>query len=376
MHSTLSRVPVGDSARPDLLDRQLRRYCPQYLGAVRTLAARDSRLADLALSFPTLLFALAVPRRGFDPACAIKRAIDGAPLAEVAAAADVPLWLRKLPPEAPLRALAKLPDGPSFRRQIANHLPSRKSAPVWLQAVSEISELADETVATWIARETARDKQSIKLERLRLVGLWAWFSMQPETLGYSLIEKRWTPDVRIRSALDAADDWRTTISLHVNLGREPITELWLRPTRVYDYDFEPLASVSEITEEATAMRNCLRTYGSTLAHNRARLWSVRKDGQRVATLSIALRNQDPLLNVVELKGPGNSRAQVEVWWAARQWLYKHRLPYVDPKPRKWGSVLDRAIWTCLWRPYWLAKRRIPEWLPWHRRGRRSMRCSS
>jgi hypothetical protein len=32
--------------------------------------------------------------------------------------------------------------------------------------------------------------------------------------------------------------------------------------------------------------------------------------------------------------------------------------------RKWGTVpLDRATWRSLWRPYWLAKRRIPEWLP-------------
>ena len=59
-------------------------------------------------------------------------------LAEVAAAADMPLWLRKLPPEALSRPIAKLPDGKSFRRQIANHLPSRKVAAIWLQAVADI----------------------------------------------------------------------------------------------------------------------------------------------------------------------------------------------------------------------------------------------
>jgi hypothetical protein len=25
--------------------------------------------------------------------------------------------------------------------------------------------------------------------------------------------------------------------------------------------------------------------------------------------------------------------------------------------------LDRETWVSLWRPYWLAKRRIPDWLP-------------
>lgn len=348
----------------DLLERQFRRYCPQFQGAVRALATRHSRVADLALSFPTLLFALAVPRRGLDPACAIGRAIDGAALAEVAAAADVPLWLRRLPPEALSRALAKLPDSNAFRRQIANHLPSRKSAPIWLQAVSEMAGLADEAVALWIARETARDMRSVKLDRLRLVGLWAWFSTRPDTFGHGMIQKRWTPDVRMAAALDAAYDWRTTISLHLNLGREPVADLWLRPARVCGYDFEPLASASEIAEEAMAMTNCLRGYGYDLAHNHARLWSMRRNGQRVATLNVTCNPREPLPSVVELKGPKNSAAPVEVWWAARQWLNMHGLLQVDPKWRAWCSVpLDRATWTSLWRPYWLTKRRIPEWLP-------------
>ena len=327
---------------------------------------RHSRVADLAVSFPALLFALAVPRPGLDPARAIERAIEGVSLAKVAAAADVPLWLRRLPPEALSRPIASLPDGEVFRRQIANHMPrSPKVAPIWLQAVADIGDLAHEAVAAWIAREIAREKRSMNLNRLRRVGLWAWFSGQPDTLGRSMIQQPWTPDMRIGSALDAADDWLTNIGLHVNLGREPIADVWLQPARVAGYDFLPLASVSDITEEAAAMRNCLRTYGYRLAHNRSRLWSVRKDGQRVATLSVAPGGYyDPLPNIVELKAAGNAEAPLEVWWAARQWLHMHDLSQVDTKRRDWGTVpLDRATWISLWRPYWMAKRRIPEWLP-------------
>src|SRR5215212_5862007 len=127
MQSIFLRAPVGGSARSDALERQLRRYCPPFQRAVRSLAAQNSRLTDLALSFPALLFALAVPRPGLDPACAIARAIEGDTLAEVAAAADVPLWLRRLSPEAFTCRIATLPDGKVFGLQIANHLPSRKA---------------------------------------------------------------------------------------------------------------------------------------------------------------------------------------------------------------------------------------------------------
>jgi hypothetical protein len=326
---------------------------------------RHPRIADLAASFPAVLFALAVPRPGLDPARALALAIEGVALAEVAAAADVPLWLRRLPPEALACPIMKLPDGELFRRQIANHLPrSPKLTPTWLRAVADVAELAYEAAAVWIARELVREPRSVKLDRLRLVSLWAWFSGQPGTLGHSLIEGPWLPAMRFGSALSAANRWQTSITLHVNLGRESIADMWLQPAHIAGYDFQPLASTAAIAEEAAAMNNCLCTYGYSVAHNRSRLWSVRRDGQRVATLNVARRYRDPLPNIVELKAAENTEASLDVWWAARQWLHMHDLSKIDMKRRAGETVpLDRDAWVSLWRPYWLAKRRIPQWLP-------------
>ncbi|MBR0867562.1 hypothetical protein JQ614_39010 [Bradyrhizobium diazoefficiens] len=77
--------------------------------------------------------------------------------------------------------------------------------------------------------------------------------------------------MRIDAALSAAEDWRTIVALHANLGRQPIADMWLRPGRVAGYEFLPLDSIAAITEEAKAMRNCLNTYGQNLAHNRSRV---------------------------------------------------------------------------------------------------------
>lgn len=365
MTSHLLLAPRRVAGRTDLLERRLRRYHPRFQGAVRSLALRHPRLADLAASFPALLFALSVPRARLDPARAIAGVIDGSPLAEAAAAAGVPLWLRKLPPEAFARPIPGLPDGELFRRQIANHLPrSPKLAPTWLQLVADAAEFAHEPMAAWIAREFNREPERVKTARLRPICLWAWFSSEPATLGHDLIERPWTPNMRIDAARSAASDWRTVVALHVNLGRTPIVDMWLRPGRMAGYDFMPLDSMTAIVEEARAMRNCLRTFGNSLAHNQARLWSIRKDGERLATLRIARRYHDPLPNLVELKGPGNTEVSREVWWAARQWLHKHDLSQIDMRRFEWGTApLNRESWMSLWRPYWLAKRRIPHWLP-------------
>lgn len=365
MTSNLVQAPRRAAARSDLLERRLRRYHPRFQGAVRALATRHSRIADLAASFPALLFALAVPRPGFDPAPALARVIDGLALAEAAAAADLPLWLRKLPPEALARPITGLPDGERFRRQIANHLPrSPKLAAMWLQVVADVAQLAHAPAAVWIACEFARESRSVNPARLRLISLWAWFSGQQATPGHALIERPWTPDMRMGAAVAAADNWRMIVALHMNLGRRPITDMWLETAQVAGYDFLPLTSIAAITEEADAMRNCLKTYGYNLAHNRSRLWSVRRNGERVATLRVACRYRDPLPNIVELKGAGNTDVPRELWWAARQWLHMHDLPQINMGPRDWDTaLLDRASWLAIWRPYWLAKRRIPAWLP-------------
>jgi hypothetical protein len=254
MTSNLLPAPCQGTRRSDLLERRLRRYHPRFQEAVRALAMRHPRTADLAASFPALLFALAVPQARLDPACAIACVIDGAALAQVAALAGLPLWLRKLPPEAFAGPIPRLPDGDLFRRQIANHLPrSPKLASTWLQLVADAAELAHEPMAAWIAREFVREPRQVTPARLRLIGLWAWFSCQPETFGHDLIERPWKPDMRIGAARSAASDWRMIVALHANLGRLQISDMWLRTGRIAGYEFVPLNSIAAIADEAKAM---------------------------------------------------------------------------------------------------------------------------
>lgn len=359
------RVDAQNSARSNFVERKLRRYRPELQHKVRALAGRHSRLADLALSFPALLVALSVPRAGFNPEFAISQVIRGVPLADLARTAQIPLWLRKFAPDAFVRAIPKLPLENDFSRRIVNHLPcSSKVAPVWIEAVANTVEWGHEPLAIWIARHLARDPKSVDLERLRLICVWAWFSGRPETQAHRTIKRPWTPSTQFGTAIQDAHKWRAAVGLYVNLGDEVIADVWMQPQTVGGYDFVPLRTFTDIAEEADIMRNCLYLYGDTLVHNCSRLWSVRKDGERIATLEIGCNGDQPLPNVYELKSVGNKAAPVEVWRAARRWLQMHDLMQLNTDRLAWDSVpLHRTVWTKLWKPYWLAKRRIPKWLP-------------
>src|SRR5262249_52422585 len=115
-------------------------------------------------------------------------------------------------------------------------------------------------------------------------------------------------------------------------------------------------------EEAAAMENCVRTYGEAAARGWVRLWSVRKDGVRVATLEVTRHESVPLPFIRQLQLAKNAAAPVELWLVAGKWMGMQDLMpaamVVPPLERG-----DTATWRALWKPYWLAMRDMPWWLP-------------
>jgi hypothetical protein len=342
----------------------LARYRPELQSAARALAERHIRLAELSASFPALFVALARPRARFDPEPVIANVIAGAPLAALADAARVPLWLRKMPPKMFSGPIPELPDGLYLRRRIANHLPVRaKGAHDWLEMVSRSANLAHEPFALWCAQLAERDRRKAR-GRLERLALWAWFSTEPATRAHGFITRRWSPEMELKAAFAAAEDWYQTVYLYAYLGDWTIRDVDLNPGNVGGFDIRPLRSAEEIVAEARAMKNCVRTYGPELKRGTERLWSVQRRGRRVATLCVAWRCGDPLPLVAELKLSRNRKAPPELWLIARKWLNGQDLLQLNRWKKPWPpTYLDRDMWRELWKPYWMAKRRFPEWLP-------------
>jgi hypothetical protein len=322
-------------------------------------------LADLAVSFPALLYALATSRSAFDSGETVNGVIRGEKLSHLARLAGIPLWLRKFSPEALAESIETLPDGDKFRRNVGNYIPrSPKLGRIWLRAVGRAYALADEPFALWIAREVSRNASRVEMDRLRLVGIWAWYSTNVPSEVTKACSEKWHDATNFTNALAASVAWRQALALDLSLGENPVQDMWLSPADLHGYEFVPLSSSRDILEEAVAMKNCLRTYGGRVARNRCRLWSLRKDGARAATSELALRHPDPCPRIVQLKTPNGDHAPAEIWWVAHAWVGSHDLAGINTTPasgQKW--IIDQQRWVSLWRPYWLAKRRIPPWLP-------------
>lgn len=372
MLTHIERVPAGAKAvaRPVAppIERRLSSYRAAVQPRVRSVAARHPWLADLAVSFPALLFALAFPRKIADADAALRLVLAGAPLASVAACARVPIWLRSFPPQAFAKPLPLLPDGHDFRRRIANHFPtSWKLAPRWIDNVGLSFDVGDAEIALWFAREAPlRDKKKQRyarkrVDRRRLVALWAWFSERaPAT---SPMPTPWRAELQWKAAVAAACTWRDAQTLILYLGGGAVADGWLEDGAMEGYAFVALRTAADIEAEAAEMKHCIRTYGASIVGNDYRLFGVRKDGERIATLALRA-DHGPLPNIDEISGVENKPAPAEVWLAARRWLHAQDAPPVNEKRLAYRDVkFDPEAWRTLWRPYWLAKRRIPDWLP-------------
>ncbi len=320
-------------------------------------------MADLAVTFPALLFVLAVQHRRIDTEALRCLAIAGAPLKVLARSADLPMWTRKLPPEAFGRLLTHLPRHETYARQIANHLPKRaRQASRWLDNVSRACEYGDEAFAVWVARKHGTDR--LHDFGMRQLALWAWFSVRPHLDRHGLLERRWSPEIEKFTARKASLAWRDRMSLHVTIGDAAIEPLWLEAKIVDGFDFVPLLSAKAIHDEARHMDNCVRSYGPDIATNEERLWSMRRDGKRVATLSVGIHGDLGLLTITQIKGPKNVNVPREVAIAAKRWIDSTDIIALEIIPKNWNDLMPPVkAWVEFFKPYWMERRRIPLWLP-------------
>lgn len=357
------------------LEQKLDEFHPLFRTRVRALAERHPRLKDLAASFPALLFALAVPRGDIDHKRAIALVIEGARLRDVATAIELPMWLRKFRARAFSRVIPVLPDGELIARQIVNYAPKGKRLlSAWLTVVSEAYLWADADVAVWAARvfkvrpEKHRKRHARRVRAAwwlitrRRICLWAWYCRHVPN-DPCATPATWSPSMNLKTATEAAGDWRRHVELRLRLGDEAIADPWGKPGHCGGFDIVPLTTFADVIEEGVAMRHCVRTYGGDLASGYSRLWSIRSHGVRVATFELYFSYEAPEPHIVQVKLKNDHRAPIGIWRVALGWLRAQTFSHLWARPEDDRPPVRLDVWRAMWRPYWLAKRHLPTWLP-------------
>lgn len=357
------RAPVASPVIDPDPEASFTRFREEVREAVALTARTHPRLRDLAASCPAALVAIAAPGEANDAQAASAKAralvIEGRPLAQVCAALDLPWWLRRARPETFKARPPKLPDTPALRRAIGPFVPTGATGfdcdaddPArWLDIVVCAFETADEEIGAWAARCAAQTPEQIWDHDMRLTLLWAWFARRSGA---------WAPRIGWSHARELAGAWRTRMEFDIFGG----PAAWALAGGEFEgFMFTPLTTREDIAEEGAAMGHCVASYARMVAIRECALWSLRRDGERVATLEVGAECGADFITVRQLYGPGNAPAPREAWRAATLFsLQRADAALAEAAPRVSEDDVQRA-WERLFEPYWAAKGGVSAWAP-------------
>lgn len=357
-------LPLALHTHAPLVEDLLGRYHTSVRPALRRLVS-SPRIADVARVFPAVAYTLAT-RRGTATQRRKTLALieQGAEIKEVARMLGVPMWLRRLPPEAFDEEDVAYPRAELFSRRITNHLPAdANESAMWLRSVIFGAKACNDFFAIWLAQQNVFHSNADPEHLLAALSAYAWFSTADSTRAHSLIVVPWRPEMAFDTAVCAAKCWLNRLRLILQLRAGVLTDPWLQQGEAMGLSFTPLLDSDEILAEAHAMQNCADQYADRLARDKCRLFSVRRRGQRVATLEIGPHVREAgVLTVTQLKARQNMPAALDIWQASHAWLSQQPQLRRSPPMSVPERPLDAAQWKSIMQPYRLAQRGAP-WLP-------------
>lgn len=341
-----------------LVELEIGRFPKAYRRRLRRLVSGSNALCDLLVSFPAAAFALVSGHRTPEArgrGVALVKA--GAPLKAVADALDLPVWLRRLPPEAFEAPFGPLPNDADLGRRIAHLVPDDADmARIWLDAVMRTAPLGDAAFTAWVAGKPPLYalRHPLREDVFRLIAAFAWYSGHRNTAAGALVGKAWRANQALGTVVIEASRFAlATIEATQRQAPKRGPGRYSARNRVAGFAIVALKTAADLDEEGRVMNHCVGTYAGEVARGDCLIFGVRQNGQRIATVEVRGSAADGgMPRIVQIQGPGNSRVDAAIVERARAWLIANAsdpLAAADLDPAL--TLVEEAKWRQLWSPY-------------------------
>lgn len=221
---------------------------------------------------------------------------------------------------------------------------------MWLRWVLFASEACDESFALWLAGQKIYQAEYADKLPLLPLAAFAWFSRQDRGPARGLIRWPWHRTMGFGAAVEEMRAWLERIILDYCRDGGSRNGSWFKTRKACGYRFTPLLTADELREEGDRMHNCVATYMEKVAAGHCLIYSIRRGGQRMATMEIAPREGTPV--ITQLLAASNTTAGEEVWNAARAWLSNQGAYPVAVQHSIAQTAVIASRWESVWRPYW------------------------
>lgn len=250
---------------------------------------------------------------------ALQRLQEGQGLRRVCQSLAIPYSFRGIPAQACPARLGYFDWPARANKQLRSSIPEDPlDIPNWLEVLFYGARAAGPEFGLWIAQNAIIfECQRVELHDMLPLALYAWYSSPRTFLTSQLTRVRWQNRMSLRTACARTARWLEQIELSAYTDRRASSHAL--------FDFVELRTLSCIKEEAAVMKNCLESYGSSLNSGRIRLFGVRHNGARLATMEI--EKSDETWVVRQILGMKNRPVADIVRMVAKNWI--ERLPNHD-----------------------------------------------
>ena len=263
-----------------------------------------------------------------------KAAIDlverGVRLRDVAAAMDVPMALRCIKPGAAHLAFNVFRQRPELLRFMPEALPRSK---IWLGVVSWSSSRVSPDFAAWAARNVPQIPGRLEQVGSFLGDLSDWvragllhpprpafadedFPEPPR--GRQFVTRPFTPSMSLKTVTKLSADWHEAVAAGMSGPQFTFPPAWYPAAKLGAYDILPIEDSGSLYREGAAMHHCVGTYAPEVRGGGICVYSVRCEGQRLATL--ALGRYGKRASVIQLRGPCNTEPPKQIASTVQRWL--------------------------------------------------------
>jgi len=321
-------IALQEAADPDAL-KVARRFAYDYRELIYRAGATSRRALQLAEAFPVLALAVYCPETSgaqdleSSDRETLQEATDlverGARLREVAAVMRIPMALRRVKPGAAHLVVGLPLINPQW---IISHMPdSLPRMRVWLCAVyhAHLRAGARSDFAEWTARHASQIPVGSQNEFLSFLNDTAdWVRASHGNYGYQFVVRPFKPTMSLRTVTRLSAEWHEAVASNLTGPQHTFPEPWLPATTINGLEIIPIDNSADLYREARFMHHCIGTYADEVRGGRYCVYSIRRNGERVASAGLVLQGARAELD--QLRGPCNAAAPKQITATVDRWL--------------------------------------------------------
>lgn len=269
----------------------------------------------------------------------------GARLRDVAGVMDVPMALRHIKPGVAHFASGVLCEHPELLHAMPDTVPRSR---IWLRAVPWAHNRVSAEFAAWVARHAPQIPGSLNHVGgvLGDIADWVRAGMPPEEqdpllgerpmlAGREFVVRPFTPSMSLKTATALSADWHEAVANNLDGPNSVFPDPWYPAARLGDYEILPIEDGAALYREGTAMHHCVGTYGDQVQRGNLYIYSILRNGERVATLALGRHRINGRAYPEQIRGACNSEAPKATVATVQRWLRAQQ-----PLPPLATAVID------------------------------------